>query len=267
MITCVTPSALHLACETDHVLEASLFCDGAYDINLSSDLQNCSVRLIHNNRTHDDWILLYLLVGKFAQRQCSLQLMLPYISYGRQTPDYLQTLLKPLNHSAIQQILTFDLHQDQMGIINLSTATLLASDIRRRGLQQALLIAPDEGSIRRMERLATLTGQQVVGLKKVRSREGITITSSTPLSGRGEAIIVDDMVDTGSTLKACIEYLFQYGLKTVHVYATHGVLSYGVGDWATGLASLTFLNTLPADERNDTVRWLDIRGELIDYAG
>ncbi|MBW8309552.1 MAG: hypothetical protein K0M45_07970 [Candidatus Paracaedibacteraceae bacterium] len=262
MITCVTSSAIHLAGETDYVLDASLFCDGAYDINLPMEMQNCSVQLLHNNRTHNDWILLYLLVEKFARCHCSLHLMLPYISYGRQTPDYLQTLLKPLKHSAVQQVSTVDLHQEHADIINLSTASLLASDIKRRGLETALLIAPDRGSIGRLERLAGLTGQQVIGLEKFRSSQGVKIASSTSLPIGGEAVIVDDMVDTGSTLKACIEYLFQRGLKTVHVYATHGVLSYGIGDWAKGLASLTFLNTLPPLERNDTVRWLNIKGLL-----
>ncbi|AIK97108.1 phosphoribosyltransferase family protein [Candidatus Odyssella acanthamoebae] len=266
MITYVTPSAIHLAGETDRIVEVSLFCDGAYDINLPEEIQNCPVRLIHNNRNHDDWILLYLLVEKFAHRQCPLHLMLPYLSYGRQTPDYLQTLFKPLNHTAIQQIATFDLHQDRDGIINLSTAALLAADIKTRGLETALLISPDRGSISRVERLATLTGQQVVGLEKVRSHDGVTITSSSALSAEGKSIIIDDMIDTGSTLKACIQYLLRQGFKDVHVYATHGVLSWGIGEWAEDLASLTFINTLPAVSGNDTVRWLDIRGELIHYA-
>jgi ribose-phosphate pyrophosphokinase len=266
MITYVTPSALHLAGKTDHILEVSLFCDGAYDLNLPEEIQNCPVRLIHNNRNHDDWILLYLLVEKFADRHCLLHLILPYISYGRQTPEYLQTLFKPLNHPVIHHIATFDLHQDREGIINLSTAALLAADIKKRGLETAVLIAPDRGSIYRVERLATLTGQQVVGLEKVRSPDRVTITSSSSFYAEGQAIIVDDMIDTGSTLKACSQYLLGQGFTDVHVYATHGVLSYGIGKWAEDLASLTFVNTLPAVNGNDRVRWLDIRGELSHYA-
>lgn len=263
MKTYISPTAKHLALENEPILEISKFCDGAYNIKLPDEVHNCSVRLIHNNRFHDDWILLYLLIKQFIERQCKIELILPYISYGRQKPIFLQTLLQPLHHPLIQSITTLDLHQEQDGVVNKSTVSFVAKDILDRGLQSAILIAPDKGSIQRVERLGSLTGQQIIQLNKVRGDGTISISSATLLPQDLEAIIVDDMIDTGATLKACIQYLIAHGLKTIHVYATHGVLSYGIGDWSSQLTSLTFLNTLPALDLYPTVRWLNIREELI----
>lgn len=264
MITYFTSTTSHLTLPGDCILESSQFSDGAYDLHLPDEVRNCTVQLIHNTRTHDDWIFLYLVIDRLAQRQCSTILTLPYLSYGRQLPDYLSTLLRPLQGTTVLKILTFDLHQEHPGVINVPLASLVAEDIKERGLQDAILVAPDRGSIQRVERLAKLTGQQMIGLKKSRSPGQVTISSRTALPPGRAAIIVDDMVDTGSTLQACVQYLLDQGLPSVHVVATHGVLSFGIGAWADQLASLTFLNTLPPVDSSTSARWLNIRECLTD---
>lgn len=267
MLTCLTPSASHLACHADILLGITFFDDGAYDIKLPEDLANCVVRLIHNNRTHDDWILLYLLLGQLGRRNCQVELVLPYLSYGRQSSDYLDILLRPLlGLSFVQAITTVDLHQEYDGLVNLTTAALVAADIQERGLQEAVLIAPDHGASRRVEQLARLTGQRVVSLYKERSANSVSISSTASLSKEKEALIVDDMIDTGTTLQACIDHIFNQGVSSVHVIATHAVLSSGVGAWVDKLASLTFTNTLFPGKLPPSIRWLDIRKELSSHA-
>lgn len=259
MITCVSPSAKHLASTTDYEIEASVFCDGAYDIDLPTDMRDCAIKLIHNNRSHDDWILLYLLVDEFSLRNCKIDLVLPYISYGRQRPEYLQALLRPLQRPSVTRISTIDLHQDRDGITNLSLAHLIATDIKDRNLDGCSLIAPDRGSICRVQQLAALTGQHVVALQKQRSPGVVTISSTDLILTSVEAIIIDDMIDTGLTLKASVDFLLEQGVPAVHVYATHGVLSYGLGDWAKNLTSLTFANTLCPADIQDIIRWIDVK--------
>ncbi len=256
MIRCFTPSSHHLATDQDHVFQPEVYCDGAYNIILPSSWQGQEITLIHNCRDHHDWILAYLLIQKLGIVQCSVHLVLPYISYGRQLPEYLTTLLAPLHQPHVQSIKTFDLHQPIGLIENQCLSSLIAADIQKRNLQDAVLIAPDKGSIHRVGTVAKINGQLVIGLHKTRQPDQVVITSTEPFPQGKTAIIVDDMVDTGSTLKACAEYLLKAGATTVHVYATHGVLSYGLGDWALPFASITFSDTLPPT--HDKARWISI---------
>lgn len=257
MRRCFTPSSQHLADITDFVITPEVYCDGAYNITFPENWSGQKITVIHNCRKHDDWILLYLIVMKLGQKSCTVHLILPYISYGRQLPEYLATLLQPAYQSHVIKIDSFDLHQPISLIENRCLSSLVAHDIQDSKLQDAVLIAPDKGSIDRVGQVARRTGHSVIALQKQREPGRVTITSTDQFPEGKSAIIVDDMVDTGSTLKACATYLLTAGAKDVHVYATHGVLSYGFGDWATHFKSITFLNTLPPIEGQ--ARWIPIQ--------
>jgi len=56
------------------------------------------------------------------------------------------------------------------------------------------------------------------------SRHKKKISLSGSVSGR-QCIIVDDMIDTGSTLKDAIETLRKFGARGLHVMATHAIFS------------------------------------------
>lgn len=256
MIRCTTPSARHLARPGDEILTPEMYCDGAYNIALPDHWAGQKITVIHNCRDHDDWILTYFLVMKLGQHRCQVRLVLPYVSYGRQMPEYLEALLRPLHQPHVDSIETFDLHQHCDLIQSRCLSPLIAADIKDCALTDAVLIAPDKGSIHRVGQVGKLTGQPVIGLQKTRTPGQVSITSTQDFPKGKSAIIVDDMVDTGSTLKACAEYLLSVGARDVHVYATHGVLSFGFGDWSAPFASLTFLNTLPAID--GPARWLSI---------
>lgn len=256
MIYCYTLSSQHLAKETDYVFKPEVYCDGAYNIVIPSDWAQQSITLVHNCRDHNDWVLLYFLVMKLGLTGCLVHLILPYVSYGRQLPEYLTTLLLPLNQPHVKSIKTFDLHQPINGIHNECLSPLIAKDIKSRSLGDLVLVAPDEGSVQRVKQVAESLNISVIALLKNRDAGQVFITPNDPFPQGKIAIIVDDMVDTGSTLKACANYLISAGAAAVHVYATHGVLSYGLGDWIQPFASISFLNTLPSIEGD--ARWISI---------
>ena len=257
---CFTPSSQHLASDQDYIFHPEIYCDGAFNVVIPSEWAGQEITLIHNCRTHDDWILAYFLVMKLGMHACTVRLILPYVSYGRQLSEYLTTLLQPLHQPHVISILTYDLHQSNDLIQNQCLSALIADNIASRPFQDAVLIAPDKGSASRVAQVSKITNQPVIGLHKTRQPGSVSVTSSEPFPVGKSAIIVDDMVDTGSTLKACADHLLEVGATAVHVYATHGVLSYGFGEWAKPFASMTFLTTLPPIE--GTARWISIEGVL-----
>merc|ERR1712059_962 len=65
-----------------------------------------------------------------------------------------------------------------------------------------------------------------------------------------DCILVDDMIDTGSTIRLALEVLRQHGSGRVYVFATHGIFS-GSCDTilqeATNLEKIVVTNSLPQE--------------------
>ena len=163
-------------------------------------------------------------------------LLLPYLAYSRQDKIEkgkllgITTIGELIRASHINQVITIDLHSSQyeqlfpLPVRSLSPAGIFASEIKRLKLRNFALVAPDEGAISRVQNVATLLGKkEIVYLTKQRS-DGVI---HTRLSGKlnKNAIIIDDILDTGKTLISCCQLLKQKGVKNIVIMATHGQFS------------------------------------------
>jgi len=87
-----------------------------------------------------------------------------------------------------------------------------------------------------------------------------------------DCIVVDDMIDTGSTIRLALEVLRQHCSGKVYVVATHGIFS-GPCDTilqeATNLEKMVVTNSLPQDENKcvfgDKLEVLDISGIVSEF--
>jgi len=87
-----------------------------------------------------------------------------------------------------------------------------------------------------------------------------------------DCILVDDMIDTGSTIRLALEVLRQHGSGKVYVVATHGIFS-GPCDTilqeATNLEKIVVTNSLPQDSNKtlfgDKLEVLDISGIVSEF--
>lgn len=186
--------------------------------------------------------------------------LLPYLAYSRQDKDkageslataFLGELLRA---SHISQVVTVDLHSPQVEnlfpipIVSLSPAKLFARQIKKLKVGQATLVAPDEGAVGRCEeaaREAKLT-QPVAFLKKQRSKDGIThLTLQGEVSS--QAIIIDDLLDTGGTLISACEKLQKAGVKRIWIMVTHGLFSGSSWKklWQLGVKEIFCTDTIP----------------------
>jgi ribose-phosphate pyrophosphokinase len=184
-----------------------------------------------------------LLITLDALRRASARrvtAVIPYFGYARQdrksgprTPISAKLVANLITQAAADRVLTMDLHAGQIQgffdipVDNMYAAPMFARDIQERYAGRDLMIvSPDVGGVVRARAIATRLGCDLTIVDKRRERAGVSEVMHVigDVAGR-DCILVDDIVDSGSTLVNAAQALIARGAKSASVYVTHGVLS------------------------------------------
>jgi|GEM_PF-1482663 len=173
-----------------------------------------------------------------------INLTLPYFGYSRQDRkifpgDALTSacLRDSLARAGVARIITLDLHSPRIlekspvPIVNISMAGEFAAHLKPllRG-QSFTVAAPDYGSKRQAERLAGFLGTKAVAWMNKKRDPKTGKVAATYIEGKSAgrtAVIVDDILSTGKTIKLVFEMLKQEGFKTFYLCITHPVFAPG----------------------------------------
>jgi ribose-phosphate pyrophosphokinase len=119
-------------------------------------------------------------------------------------------------------------------------------------LTDAYIVAPDKGAQERACALAHSLGIGHLSFDKIRhAPNAVRIVTSSPAQARGTtAIIVDDILDTGSTVQAVAQSLRKTEFVTIVGYFIHAVCSTNPHEHllAQDLNAITVTNTLPQSQ-------------------
>ena len=189
--------------------------------------------------------LMELLVTLDALRRGSARrvtAVVPYYGYARQdrksgprTPISAKLVANLITSAGADRVLTMDLHADQIqGFFdiptdNLFAAPVLTDDIRKKYPDDRLVIvSPDVGGVVRARAVAKRLDADLAIIDKRRERAGVSEVMNIigDVDGR-RCIMVDDIVDSGGTLRNAAQALIDKGAVSVDAYVTHGVLSGG----------------------------------------
>jgi ribose-phosphate pyrophosphokinase len=190
----------------------------------------------------DEQVLSLLLLAHTLKKDGASKVtaVLPYLGYARHDKDkpgdslataWVGSLVRA---SGCDQVVTVDVHSDKakelfpVPLTSISPASIFAEAIAQYGLSRATVVAPDEGAIARCEAVRNAAGMMPPGkvpyFQKRRTETGITHVGPIGEVGR-EALIVDDILDTGGTLVSACEKLFRVGAEEVNVMVTHGLFT------------------------------------------
>lgn len=171
-----------------------------------------------------------------------VSLLMPYLGYQRQDHIFrdgeavsLEVIAKILASVGADQIYSFDLHSPKIPEVfsipfkELSALSLFAKKIEKEfKTEDIVLVSPDMGGIRRLEKLSELLGNvPIATITKNRDLQDGSISDSG-IEGfvrDKTAIIIDDMISTGKTLVEGANLLLQEGAHRVFAYVTHPVLA------------------------------------------
>lgn len=128
---------------------------------------------------------------------------------------------------------------------------VLADYISRQYAHEKLtIVSPDAGRVRVADAWGERLGAPLAIVHKRRDKDVAPKVSAHEVVGEvcgRVCVLVDDMVDTGGTICAAADALFQQGAEEVIVTATHGVVSGPAGERlaASKVTEFVFTDTLP----------------------
>ncbi len=190
---------------------------------------------------NEDLVELFLLCQasklSFAK---SVHVVMPHFPYARQ--DRVATPREPisakliahlLEESGADHVITMHLHSDQIqGFFSipvdvLDARPIFAQYLKKKALKDFVIVAPDIGSAKDAKKFADVVGAELAILHK--SRPGHHQAEILEVVGDVKdktCVIVDDMIDTASTLAAARSELLKRGArKDVYAMATHAIFS------------------------------------------
>lgn len=220
------------------------FSDGETMVEIQENVRGRDVFIIQSISAPSNDNLMELIIMADALRRASaarITAVVPYFGYARQdrrvrsarVPITAKIVADMMASVGISRLVTVDLHADQiqgffyMPVDNLYSTPIMLDDIHSKSYNNIMVVSPDVGGVIRARAIAKrLTGADLAIIDKRRPRpnEAQVMHIIGDVKDR-ECIIVDDIVDTASTLSKAVDALKAHGAAKVVAYVTHPVLS------------------------------------------
>jgi len=207
----------------------------------------------------------------------------PYYGYGRQDrksagrePISARLVADLLKVAGANRVLSVDLHSGQIqGFFDgpfdhLTAATVLESFLRANAPADLVVVSPDTGRTKVMEKFATHlnAGTAVVDKRRDPVTGGVTSRGVLgDVDGR-MCVIVDDEIDTAGTICQAGDQVAKAGATDVWAMATHGVLSDPAIDRLKNsvITRVVVTNTvpIPSEKHFDKLEVVSVAGIIAD---
>jgi ribose-phosphate pyrophosphokinase len=244
-------------------IQVGRFSDGEITVEIKENVRGKDIYVIQPACQPVNENLMELLVIMDALKRASagcITAVMPYYAYARQDrktaprmPIAAKLVADLISTSGAQRLVTMDLHAGQIQgffdipVDHLYATPVLLEYIKHNFSPDLAIVSPDTGGVERARAFARhLQGTLAIIDKR---RDGAAISAMTLIGNvwGKEAVIIDDLVNTGGTLCMAAEVLVRHGARSVHACVTHPVLA---GDSVTAiknslLRSLITTDTIP----------------------
>jgi len=204
----------------------------------------------------------------------SITLIAPFLPYGRQdhpaadcAGSAFMFSLKVLRLAGVNHIITFDIHNPKACVESLLPRGLMITNLQpfydidlTTFKQKSLVVAPDHGAKDRAKELANKLGAEFFCLSKTRGKDGGATFIDNDLGlikadKNNTCIIVDDIVDSGTTLLGCAETLAKHGFNRMNAFISHGFFNASFMDKITNspIEKIFVFNNLNKTHHNKIV--------------
>ncbi|MCL2054709.1 MAG: ribose-phosphate pyrophosphokinase [Oscillospiraceae bacterium] len=222
------------------------FSDGEISVSIGESVRGSDVFVVQSISTpvNDHLMELLIMIDAFKRASAArITAVIPYLGYARQDrkakardPISAKLVADLITVAGADRVLSMDLHCPQIqGFFNIPVDHLLGVPLlvpyfnEKFGGDKSnfIVISPDLGSVTRARNFALRFSCPLAIVDKRRQKANVSEVMNIIGDVRGkQAILVDDMIDTGGSLcnaaKAVIEV---GGASEVYACVTHGVLS------------------------------------------
>jgi len=217
------------------------FSDGEFQPCFDESVRGDMVFIIQSTNPPADNFFELLLMIDAAKRASAYKVIavIPYYGFARQdrkdrprvsigsklSADLLST-------AGVDRVITMDLHADQIqGFFNvpvdhLFDSAIFAPYIENLNLDNLTISAPDMGGSKRANAYSRYLQSEMVLCYKLRKKPNVIEEMSIigDVDGKN-VVIIDDMVDTASTLVLAADMMKERGARSIRALATHPILS------------------------------------------
>jgi len=220
----------------------SRFSEGEIRVKINDNIRGKDVFIVQPTCPPTNENLMELLIMIDALKRASAQritAVIPYFGYARQdrkdqprVPITAKLVANVLTVAGANRILTMDLHAGQIqGFFDIPVDHLFSVGVfidyfNKLDIKDLVVVSPDVGGIKMARAYAKRLGVPLAIIDK--RRESPEKTEAMHILGSVEnknAIIVDDLIATGSSLFEAVDALRKAGAKSIYAAIAHGVLS------------------------------------------
>ncbi len=163
----------------------------------------------------------------------------PWFGYSRQDkksaprePISARLVSRMLERAGADRVLTMDLHAGQIQgffskpVDHMTALFMLTQHFIDLNLPDVVVVAPDAGRVKLNKKFASKLGADLAILDKERPAQQVAEIGHIIGDVKGKtAIIVDDIIDTATTLRVAGQAVLDAGANAVYAAATHPVMS------------------------------------------
>jgi len=232
--------AAHLGLELSETLIRN-FSDGEIWVKFEDNVRGVDLFLLQSTFAPADNIMELLILIDAAKRASAKRVtaVIPYYGYARQDrKDQPRVALTArlvanlIERAGAERVITIDLHSSQIqGFFDIPMDHLYASPVLIRALKKLELdpvafAAPDVGGAKTARSYAKQFVGDLILVDKRRPQHNVSeIVHVIGDVANKNVVIVDDMIDTGTTFVKCAETLMDKGAKDIVGICVHPVFS------------------------------------------
>ncbi len=255
----------------------STFNDGELLVQINENVRGTDAFVIQPTCTPVNRNIMELLLIIDALRRASagrITAVIPYYGYARQdkkvqprVPISARLVANLITVAGASRVLTMDLHVGQIqGFFDIPVDHLYASPVlleymKKKYANNTVVVSPDAGGVERARAFAKRLNASLAIIDKRRESANVSEVMNVVGDVRDKnAILLDDMIDTASTITQAVSAIKKNGAKKIIAACTHAVLSGPALDRinASGLEEIIVTNTIPMENKQKKCKKLTV---------
>jgi len=237
------------------------FSDGEIYCQVTENIRGTDVFVVQPTcpPVNEHLMELLLMIDTFKRASAyRITAVIPYYGYARQdrkdkprVPISAKLVADLISAAGADRILAMDFHAPaiqgffDIPVDHLFAAAVFVEYFEKMKIPNLMIVSPDAGGVERARAFAKRlnTNLAIVDKRRTESGEAELMHLIGDVEGMN-TLIVDDLVDTATTLSETVKALHKGGAKNIYACFAHGVLS---GNAAEKLAASNLSKTLVTD--------------------
>ncbi|MBN2572024.1 MAG: ribose-phosphate pyrophosphokinase [Ignavibacteriales bacterium] len=221
------------------IIEHKKFSDGELWCKFGENIRGRDVFIVQSTQPSSDNLMQLLMMLDAAKRASvnRVTAVIPYFGYARQdrkdqprVPITAKLVANLITIAGADRIITMDLHAAQLqGFFDIPLDHLYASPVFSNlfnDIENIVVVAPDVGGIKLARSYAKRLNTSLVVIDKRRPKPNQSEIMNIIGDVKDKnALLIDDLIDTGGTFVSAVNALKERGAKQIFGAVTHPVLS------------------------------------------